>query len=103
MTAELTVLQHHISITYPRSAVTLCLFPSRKSSSVKTYREGVNTSASAAAHVGSERQAETTDVTVPMMDQNHFIDAKVEYTNENLLNKMFCLIYFISFLVDIHT
>uniref|UniRef100_A0A7N6FDP9 Protogenin n=1 Tax=Anabas testudineus TaxID=64144 RepID=A0A7N6FDP9_ANATE len=56
--------------------IIVCRGKNRKSSSVKTYREGVNTSASAAAHLGSERRAENTDVTVPMMSQNDFIDAK---------------------------
>ncbi|KAK2920223.1 protogenin A [Channa argus] len=48
----------------------------RTFSAVKTYRDGVNTSASAAEHLDSEGQAETTDVTVPMMSQNNFLDAK---------------------------
>ncbi|KAK2854068.1 hypothetical protein Q5P01_006729 [Channa striata] len=48
----------------------------RKFSTVKMYRDEVNTSTSAAEHPGSEGQAESTDVTVPTMSQNHFIDAK---------------------------
>ncbi|TKS70127.1 Protogenin Protein [Collichthys lucidus] len=56
--------------------IIVCRGKNRKFSAVKTYREGVSTSASAAAHLGSEGQAENADVTVPMMGQNHFIDAK---------------------------
>ncbi|TMS13539.1 Protogenin A [Larimichthys crocea] len=56
--------------------IIVCRGKNRKFSAVKTYTEGVSTSASAAAHLGSEGQAESADVTVPMMGQNHFIDAK---------------------------
>lgn len=81
VTAVLTVLRNRRqyilfnSKCLDFSVVTSCSFPSRKFSAVKTYREGVN--ASAAGHPGSEGQAENADVTVPMMSQNHFIDAKV--------------------------
>ncbi|XP_053174817.1 protogenin A [Scomber japonicus] len=56
--------------------IIVCRGKNRKSSAVKMYREGVSTPASAAGHPGSEGQAESADVTVPMMSQNHFIDAK---------------------------
>lgn len=52
-------------------------FPSRKFSAVKTQRESLSTSAAAAGQLGSERQTEVADVTVPMMGQNHFVDTKV--------------------------
>uniref|UniRef100_A0A3Q3N6S3 Protogenin n=1 Tax=Mastacembelus armatus TaxID=205130 RepID=A0A3Q3N6S3_9TELE len=57
-------------------SLSTCLFPSRKFSAVKTGREGVNTTVSATAHLGSERRAENADVTVQMMGHSHFIDAK---------------------------
>lgn len=44
---------------------------------MKTQREGVSTSESAAGHRPAETQAEHTDVTVPMSNQNHFLDTKV--------------------------
>lgn len=50
------------------------------------YREGVSTPSSAAGHTGSEGQAETADVAVPMMSLNHFIDAKVLNTKHNMLH-----------------
>ncbi|KAM9366791.1 protogenin A [Symphorus nematophorus] len=56
--------------------IIVCRGKNRKFSAVKTYREGVNTSASTTGHLGSEGQAENADVTVPMISQNHFIDAK---------------------------
>uniref|UniRef100_A0A3B5A3K9 Protogenin n=1 Tax=Stegastes partitus TaxID=144197 RepID=A0A3B5A3K9_9TELE len=56
--------------------IIICRGKNRKFSAVKTYREGVNASAAAAAHLGSEGQAESADVTVPMMSQSYFIDAK---------------------------
>ncbi|CAK6954868.1 protogenin A [Scomber scombrus] len=56
--------------------IIVCRGKNRKSSAVKMYREGMSTPASAAGHPGSEGQAESADVTVPMMSQNHFIDAK---------------------------
>ncbi|KAM6949954.1 protogenin A [Lycodopsis pacificus] len=56
--------------------IIVCRGKNRKLSAVKTYGEGVNTSASAAGHLSSEGQAEHADVSVPMMSQNNFIDAK---------------------------
>ncbi|XP_042345387.1 protogenin A-like [Plectropomus leopardus] len=56
--------------------IIVCRGKNRKFSAVKMYREAVNTSASAAGHLSSEGQAENADVRVPMMSQNHFIDAK---------------------------
>ncbi|XP_053720471.1 protogenin A [Synchiropus splendidus] len=53
--------------------IIVCRGKNRKSSAVKLYREGMNPSASAAS---AEGQAESSDVSVPMMEQNHFIDAK---------------------------
>lgn len=50
------------------------------------YREGVSTPASAAGHPVSEGQAENADVTVPIMSQNHFIDAKVLNTEYSMLH-----------------
>uniref|UniRef100_A0A8C3AZL2 Protogenin n=1 Tax=Cyclopterus lumpus TaxID=8103 RepID=A0A8C3AZL2_CYCLU len=41
-----------------------------------SLRKGVNTSASAAGHLGSEGPAEHADVSIPMMSLNHFIDTK---------------------------
>lgn len=41
------------------------------------HRGGVSTSASDAGQLDSDGQAESADVTVPMMSENHFIDAKV--------------------------
>ena len=37
----------------------------------------MSTSALAAGHLASDGQAENADVSVPMMNQSHFIDAKV--------------------------
>lgn len=51
--------------------------PYRKFSAVKTQREGMNTSVSAAGHLGSDRQVEDMNVTMPAMSQNHFLDTKV--------------------------
>ncbi|XP_035507932.1 protogenin A [Morone saxatilis] len=56
--------------------IIVCRGKNRKFSVVKTYREGVSTSASTAGHLVSEGQAESADVTVPMISQNHFLDAK---------------------------
>ncbi|XP_068168459.1 protogenin A [Antennarius striatus] len=56
--------------------IIVCRGKNRKSSVIKTYREGVSSSASAAGTLASERQAEDADVTVPMMSPPHFIDAK---------------------------
>ncbi|XP_069030563.1 protogenin A [Embiotoca jacksoni] len=56
--------------------IIVCRGKNRKFSTVKTYREGVSTSAAAAGHLDSEGQAENTDVTVPMISQSHFVDAK---------------------------
>lgn len=59
----------------------LCNFvrflPSRKPSAVKTQGESVSTSGSTAGHIPPENTAENTDVTVPTMNQNHFLDTKV--------------------------
>uniref|UniRef100_A0A671YNN7 Protogenin n=1 Tax=Sparus aurata TaxID=8175 RepID=A0A671YNN7_SPAAU len=56
--------------------VIVCRGKNRYLLSVKTYREGVSTSALAVGHLASDGQAENADVTVPMMNQSHFIDAK---------------------------
>lgn len=37
----------------------------------------MSTSVSAAGHLGSDRQVEDTNATVPVMSENHFIDTKV--------------------------
>ncbi|XP_030578198.1 protogenin A [Archocentrus centrarchus] len=56
--------------------IIVCRGKNRKFSAVKTYREGVSTSAAGARPPASEGQAENADVTVPMMSQNRFLDAK---------------------------
>ncbi|XP_060924749.1 protogenin A [Limanda limanda] len=56
--------------------ILVCRGKNRKFLAAKTYRGGVSTSASAAGQLGSDRQVENADVTVPMMSQSHFIDAK---------------------------
>ncbi|KAM9860550.1 protogenin A [Aulostomus maculatus] len=56
--------------------IIVCRGKNRKSSAVKTHREGMTTQASAAGHQGSEGLAENADVTVPMMSPNFFIDSK---------------------------
>uniref|UniRef100_A0A8D0ANH6 Protogenin n=1 Tax=Sander lucioperca TaxID=283035 RepID=A0A8D0ANH6_SANLU len=53
--------------------IIICRGKNRYLVSVKTLREGVNTSA---GHLGSHGQAENADGSVPMMSENHFIDAK---------------------------
>ncbi|XP_060902271.1 protogenin A [Labrus mixtus] len=55
--------------------IIVCRGKNRKLSAVKTNGEGLSTAAGA-GHLGSERQAENADVTVPMMSQEHFIDSK---------------------------
>lgn len=44
----------------------------------------MRTSAAASIHLGSEEQAQNTEMTAPMMSQRHFIDAKVQITNPKL-------------------
>ncbi|XP_022068672.2 protogenin A [Acanthochromis polyacanthus] len=56
--------------------IIICRGKNRKFSSVKTYREGVNISAAAAGHLGTEGPVEGADVAVPMMSRSNFIDAK---------------------------
>ncbi|XP_063737045.1 protogenin A [Eleginops maclovinus] len=56
--------------------IIVCRGKNRKFSAFKAYREGVSTSTSAAGQLGSEGQAESSDVSVPMLSPNHFIDAK---------------------------
>lgn len=52
-------------------------FACRKTTAVKLHREGSSTSDPAAGRLRSEGEAESADVSVPMMSPNHFIDAKV--------------------------
>ncbi|KAM4630461.1 protogenin A [Polymixia lowei] len=56
--------------------IIVCRGRNRKLSAVKTYRQGAGTSSAAAGHVGSEGQAEDADVMMPMMNGDHFVDAK---------------------------
>uniref|UniRef100_H3CVA2 Protogenin n=1 Tax=Tetraodon nigroviridis TaxID=99883 RepID=H3CVA2_TETNG len=56
--------------------IIVCRGKTGKFSAVKTQREGVSTPESAAGHRPAETQAEHTDVTVPMSNQNHFLDTK---------------------------
>ncbi|XP_035483950.1 protogenin A [Scophthalmus maximus] len=56
--------------------IIVCRGKNRKFSAVKMHRGGVSTSASDAGQLDSDGQAESADVTVPMMSENHFIDAK---------------------------
>ncbi|XP_034045703.1 protogenin A [Thalassophryne amazonica] len=55
--------------------IIVCKSKNRKFSAVKLSRQEASMSSST-GHRGSEGQAENTDVTLPMISQNHFIDAK---------------------------
>lgn len=52
-------------------------FHSREFSAVKTQSDRASASTSSDGQPGTETQADDADATVPMMSQNHFIDAKV--------------------------
>ncbi|XP_003442394.1 protogenin A [Oreochromis niloticus] len=56
--------------------IIICRGKNRKLSAVKTYREAMSTSAAAARPPSSQGEAEHADVSVPMINQNHFLDAK---------------------------
>uniref|UniRef100_A0A672I590 Protogenin n=1 Tax=Salarias fasciatus TaxID=181472 RepID=A0A672I590_SALFA len=56
--------------------IIICRGKNRKLSAAKTFRERVGASAEAGGQSGSERQAESADVTVPMINQGHYLDAK---------------------------
>ncbi|XP_029937664.1 protogenin A [Myripristis murdjan] len=56
--------------------IIVCRGKNRKFSAVKTYRQGASTSGATAHHLGPDGQAENMEVMVPMMTEDHFIDAK---------------------------
>lgn len=45
---------------------------------MKIYRNGVSRSTTPVGQQGSEEQEENADVTIPMMTQSHYVDAKVK-------------------------
>ncbi|KAF7660585.1 hypothetical protein LDENG_00279200 [Lucifuga dentata] len=56
--------------------IIVCRGKNRKFSAVKTNGQGPNTPARAGDRLDSEGEAENSDVSVPMMNRDHFIDAK---------------------------
>ncbi|XP_029001063.1 protogenin A [Betta splendens] len=56
--------------------IIVCRGKSRKTSAVKACRGRESTSAAAASHLDAERQAESAEVTMQLMSEDHFIDAK---------------------------
>uniref|UniRef100_A0A8C7ZLU2 Protogenin n=1 Tax=Oryzias sinensis TaxID=183150 RepID=A0A8C7ZLU2_9TELE len=56
--------------------IIICRGKNRKLSAVKIYRNGVSRSTTPVGQQGSEEQEENADVTIPMMTQSHFVDAK---------------------------
>ncbi|XP_076011524.1 protogenin A [Genypterus blacodes] len=56
--------------------IIVCRGKNRKSSAAKTYRQEASIPPTAAGQAGSDREAENPDVTVSIMSEDHFIDAK---------------------------
>ncbi|XP_037551981.1 protogenin A [Nematolebias whitei] len=56
--------------------IIVCRGKNRKLSAAKIYREELRTAAAASAHRGAEEPDQNSELTMPMMSQRHFIDAK---------------------------
>ncbi|XP_056134770.1 protogenin A-like [Lampris incognitus] len=56
--------------------IIICRGKNKKLSAVKLHRQRAGTSPAAAARLGSDGPAENADIMVPMMSEEHFLDAK---------------------------